>query len=166
MKTDKPQRPSRLQIPPHAHPYARLVYALARENNVTLEELAWRSGLGYGTLREYRGAPAFNGVSEGAIRSYRKEKTPSLQSIEALLGVFGWALTPTPPLESLPQKTRDALEEISLDFRSDREALAAVMSKIITVPVVPPSVLEKLPPWPKGRGGKVEPAEPELAEAA
>lgn len=166
MKTDKPQRPSRLQIPPHAHPYARLVYALAREHNITLEELAWRSGLGIGTIHEYRGAPAFSGVSEGAIRSYRKEKTPSLQSIEALLGVFGWALTPAPPLESLSQKTRDALEEISLEFRSDREALAAVMAKIITVPVVPPSVLEKLPPWPVGRGGRAKTAEPEMSEAA
>lgn len=151
MTTDKPQRQSRLQIPPHAHPYSRLVYMLARDANVTLEELAWRSGLGIGTIKEYRRAPAFSGVSEGAIRSYRKEKVPSLQSIEALLGALGWTLVPVPPLESLKPETRDALEAISLDFRSDNEALAAVLAQIVTIPVVPPSILEKLPPLPDMR---------------
>lgn len=162
MTNDKSQRQSRLQIPPHAHPYARLVYALARDQNVTLEELAWRSGLSVGTIKEYRGAPP-KGVSEGAIRSYRKEKVPGLQSIEALLGALGWSLCPVPPMESLPQKTRDAIDAISLDFRSDNEALASVMAQIVTMPVVPPSILEKLPPWPTRIGGRQR---PDFAEAA
>lgn len=169
MTNDKPQRPSRLKIPPHAHPYVRLVYALARDGNVTLEELAWRSGIGIGTIKDHRGPPAFSGVSEGAVRSYRREKVPTLQSIEALLGALGWTLAPVPPVESLSQKTRDALEAISLDFRSDNEALAAVLSKIITVPVVPPSVLEKLPPWPVRKGGRkaaTQTDQTEMAEAA
>lgn len=156
-------RHSQLRVPIHAHPHSRLVFQLARDAGVTLDELAWRSGLLVQTIKSYRLPARFDGVSKGAIRSYRREKTPSLQSIEALLGCFGWSLVPVPPMESLKPETRDALEAISLDFRSDNEALAAVMAQIVTIPVVPPSVLEDLPPFPRSTGGRQR---RELAEAA
>ena len=104
-----------VSIPEHANPHARLVFQLMRGAGMGYADLEWKSG-----------------VLGSTVKSWRVEKTPSLQSIEAALGVFGWRLVPCPPMESLLPETRVALDEISLDFISDDSALAAAVANAIT----------------------------------
>ncbi|WP_150103182.1 hypothetical protein [Hyphomicrobium denitrificans] len=91
----------------------RLVFQLMRDNGKTYDALEWDSG-----------------ILRSTIKSWRNEKTPSLQSIEATLGAFGWQLVPVPPLENLPADVRDALDEIGQHFRSDEETLGAALAAI------------------------------------
>lgn len=120
------KRPSRITVPEHAHPLARLVFQLMREHNVTYDELEWKSGV----LRQ-------------TLKSYRVEKVPGLRTIEALLGSFGVALVPVPPLAMLNPKLREAVEAIAGEFRSEHEALASIMATVCNIPVI-------LPPQPDG----------------
>ncbi len=112
---DNPGRLSRITVPPHSHPLARLVFQLMREHNVS-----------YGLLEDA------SGVLRQTTKSYRREKRPGLASIEALLGAFGWSLVPVPPLSSLKPETLAAIEELSLDFRSDDEVVGAALAAIVT----------------------------------
>jgi len=84
-----------------------------RDHGVTYSEMRSRSG-----------------VLPTTLKSYRREKTASLQSIAALLGAFGHALVPIPSLASLSQETLDAIEDVSLDFVSDNDVLAAAMLRL------------------------------------
>lgn len=83
-----------------------------------------RQGITYDEL-EYK-----SGVLRSTLKSYRSEKTPSLQSIEALLGSVGWGLAPFPKLETLPPEVQAKVEEIGEHFISDESVLAAVMAAI------------------------------------
>lgn len=111
---DNRGRPSRITVPTHAHPLARLVFQLMREHNVTYHVLQDSSG-----------------VLAQTLKSYRVEKVPGLRSIEALLGAFGWSLVPVPPLFSLKPETLAAIEEISLDFQSDQQVIGAALAAIV-----------------------------------
>ncbi len=104
-----------VSVPPHAHPLARLVFGLMREAGMGYADLEWKSG-----------------VLGSTVKSWRVEKTPSIQSIEAALGVFGWRLVPIPPMESLSPETHIALDGISLDFISDDSALGTLVANAIT----------------------------------
>lgn len=120
--TEAAKKVSRVSVPERCNPHARLVFQLMRETGFTYDEVEYRSG-----------------ILRSTLKSYRLEKTPSLQSIEALLGVWGYTLVPVPPLSSLKPETLDAIEEISLDFKSDHEALAAIMARVCSVPVELPA---------------------------
>lgn len=98
-------------MPPHAHPLAKTVFRLMAETRTTYEALQH-----------------FSGVQRTTLKSYRSEKYPGIRSIEALLGAFGWRLAAVPPLDALPEHVREALDEISLHFRSDDEVLAAAIA--------------------------------------
>lgn len=111
----------RVSVPEHCNPHARIVFQLMHDTGTTYDEVEHRSG-----------------VLRSTLKSYRLEKTPSLQSIEALLGVWGYTLVPVPPLSSLKPETLEKLDEISLDFVSDNAALAAVMARACKVPVTVP----------------------------
>lgn len=106
-------KPSRITIPAHAHPLARLAFTLMRDTGTTYDSIEWTSGVQRSTLKEWR-----------------TSKTPSLQSIEAVLGALGWRLVAIPPLENLPADTLDALEAIGQNFRSDDETVGAVLAAI------------------------------------
>jgi len=97
----------------HAHPLARLAFTLMLDSSTTYDALEWTSGVQRSTLKEWR-----------------QSKTPSLQSIEAVLGALGWRLVPVPPLENLPADVLDALEDVGQHFRSDEETLGAVLAAI------------------------------------
>lgn len=112
------KRPSKITIPPHAHPHARLVFALMSEYRVTYDTLEVDSGL----LRS-------------TIKAWRSSNTPSLQSIEAALGVFGWSLVPCPPLGDLPADVLAQAEEFGQRFKSDHEMLASIMATVCKVPL-------------------------------
>lgn len=81
-----------------------------RDQGVTYDELEWRSG-----------------VLKSTFKAWRTDNRPGIESMQAALGALGWRLVPCPPLASLPPETQAALEEISLDFLSDDEALAAAV---------------------------------------
>lgn len=112
------KRPSKITIPPHAHPHARLVFALMKEYRVTYDTLEVDSGL----LRS-------------TTKAWRSSNTPSLQSIEAALGVFGWTLIPCPPLGDLPPEVLEQCEDLGMKFKSDHEMLASIMATVCKVPM-------------------------------
>lgn len=99
---------------------ARLVFCLMQRENMGYAELEWRSGILLST-----------------IKSWRNHSTPSLLSIEAVLGVFGYRLLPCPPLAGLPSDVAEQLDAIGQNFISDDAALAAMISAA-TAPPAPP----------------------------
>lgn len=129
-------RPSRITIPRNAHPLARLLFQLMRDNGMTYEETEFRSSV----LRQ-------------TIKSWRNEKYPSIRAIEAALGVFGYRLLPCPPLDGLPDRVREQLEEVGQHFFSDDEALAAAVHLATSKPQPPaggPRYLRGTPYWREG----------------
>jgi len=78
------------------------MYQLMKNHAVTYDELEFRSG-----------------VLRTTMKSHRVGKIPTLQSIEALLGSFGWTLMPVPPLSSLPEDVREKLDNIGRMLRAD-----------------------------------------------
>lgn len=103
-------RPSRITIPPRAHPLVRLAYLLMKNTATTYSECEWRSGVLMQTLK-----------------SWRSEKRPGIASIEAVLGVWGWRLLPCPPLEDVPAHVMQKLEEAGQYFIDDDQTLAAAI---------------------------------------
>jgi len=110
-------RSSKISVPEHAHPLARLVFQLMRDLGKTYLETEFDSG-----------------VLVSTVKSWRKEKTPSLQSIEAVLGSFGWGLAPYPKLDTLPDDIRAKVEEIGEHFFADNHVLAAAVAAAVTKP--------------------------------
>lgn len=77
---------NRLVTPaPLAHPHARLVFALMREQRVRYDDLAERSG-----------------VTRASYKAWRRKNKPSLESLSAALGALGWSYIPVPSVEKLP----------------------------------------------------------------
>lgn len=114
-KVGNPKNVGRISIPKQAHPLARLCFALMRETGVSYDLLEHHSGVLRSTTKAWRGGGTYPANS------------PSLVSIEAVLGVWGWSVIAVPPLESFSPETQAALEDISLDFRSDAEAIGAAL---------------------------------------
>ncbi|MBA2127176.1 hypothetical protein DLM45_13230 [Hyphomicrobium methylovorum] len=108
-------RPSRVTIPAKANPLARLAFELMKRHGVSYQELEFRSGILASSVKAWRGG--------GKLRP----NVPSLASIEAALGVFGYRLVPCPPLSNLPADVREKLEEVGQHFISDDETLAAAI---------------------------------------
>jgi hypothetical protein len=104
------RRPSRVTVPERANPLAKLVFAEMKRQNVQYDELEHRSG-----------------VLTSTFKAWRTDNAPGLASIEAALGALGWALVPTPSLDTLPADVRAALDDISEHFRSDDEMLASAV---------------------------------------
>lgn len=115
--TEESRRPSRISVPPHAHPFSRLVFAEMRRQNVSYAELEWRSGI-LGTT----------------VKEWRVSKTPSLQSIQATLGALGFGVAPYPRIETLPPHVREMAEELGQHFFADEHALAAAVAATISFP--------------------------------
>jgi len=111
----KVRRPSRVTVPERANPFAKLVFAEMRRQNVSYDELEMRSG-----------------VLASTYKAWRCENSPGLASIEATLGALGWTLVPTPRLDTLPEHVREALAEIGEHFRSDEEAFGAALQAAAT----------------------------------
>lgn len=110
---------SRITVPKHAHPLSKLTYTLMREQGVSYLELELRSG-----------------VLSSSFKAWRNCSTPSLASIEAVLGSLGWRLIPCPAVDSLPAELREKLEAIGQHFRSDDEALASAILAAVGKPIV------------------------------
>lgn len=111
------RRPSRISVPPHAHPFSRLVFSEMKRQNISYAELEFRSGV-LGTT----------------VKEWRCSKIPSLQSIQATLGALGWGVAPYPCLESLPPQAQALAEELGQHFFTDEHALAAAVAAAISYP--------------------------------
>jgi len=105
------RRTSKITVPAHAAPMAKLLFTLMRETGTTYQELAHHAGIQVTTAKSWRG-----------------EKYGSLQGYEAALGAFGFRIVPVPPLDSLPAEVREKLDDVSLHFRTDDEVLAAAIA--------------------------------------
>ena len=120
-KKDKFRRPSRTTVPEHAHPLAKTVFQLMREYSCTYEELEWRSG-----------------VLSTTTKAWRKTSRPSLASIEAALGVFGWSLVPVPPLKDVPPEIAAELERLAEQWRGINPALCQLLATVCRAPLGDP----------------------------
>lgn len=92
-------RQSKITVPAldrGVHPLARLVFALMRIQNVTYDEMEYRSG-----------------VLRSTIKAWRTHNRPGLESIEATLGVLGWAVLPVPGASQISPALRADLEAIA-----------------------------------------------------
>ena len=90
------KRPSKITIPPAAHPLAKAVFAEAARQNVTYAELEFRSGVLIGTMK-----------------AWRVSNLPGLDTISAALGALGWDVLPVPKASTLPDGLREDLEAVA-----------------------------------------------------
>jgi transcriptional regulator with XRE-family HTH domain len=70
-------RPSRLRVPPRAHPLVRRLFAEMIRQRVSLSDLADRAG-----------------VARETISSWRYRRCPDLPNLDACFGALGYALWP------------------------------------------------------------------------
>jgi hypothetical protein len=92
-----------------------LAFLLMAKHGVTYSETEHRAGVLTSSVKAWRGG--------GKLRP----NVPSLASIEAVLGVFGYRLLACPPLDNLPADVREQLESVGQHFISDDETLAAAI---------------------------------------
>ena len=97
MKKQEPfRRKSKITIPDHCDPRAKLVFAEMRRQGVTYDELEWKSG-----------------VLRSTFKAWRKANAPGIHTVDAALGVLGWHLAPIPKLETIPPELRADLEAVA-----------------------------------------------------
>lgn len=103
-------KPSRITVPKHAHPFAKLIFAEMNRQGVTYAELEHRSN-----------------VLTSTFKAWRTDNAPGLTTIEATLGALGWTLVPVPKLDTLPADFRERLDDLGGHFRSTEEAFGAAL---------------------------------------
>lgn len=103
-------RESKITIPERCNPYARLVFALMKQQAVTYQELEFRSG-----------------VLTCSIKQWRKDNSPGLASIEAALGALGWWFVPTPQEDKIPDHIRAKIKAIAEEWTDFDEVLGRVV---------------------------------------
>jgi len=108
-----PPRVSRVTIPVHAHPAARIVFAEMKRQFVTYDELAHRSGV----LRQ-------------TVKAWRNQNSPGISSMQACLGALGWSYLPVPKLENLPPTVRAKLDEAAAEWGEINPLLMELMAGI------------------------------------
>ena len=91
------QTRSRVTIPQHVNPLVAFIFAELRRQNVSYDELSWRSG-----------------VLRSTVKAWRKTNTPHATSLEAALGALGWQLTVAPAADrTLPDGLRTDLQAVA-----------------------------------------------------
>lgn len=113
------KRPSKITIPPHANPLAKLVFAEMARQGVTYSEIEHRSG-----------------VLSSSLKSWRQEKNPGLTTIEATLGSLGWALVPVPRMERLPEYIVEGLNALNERWSRDEPLLHQLLASACLAPVL------------------------------
>jgi len=113
-------KPSRVTVPDRVrHPVVKIVFQEMQTQGVTYAELEHRSG-----------------VLTSTIKSWRKEKSPNLFTLEAALGAVGWRFIAVPDPELLTPDARDALAALIPLFRSEQGALAAAIATATARPML------------------------------
>lgn len=103
-------RPSKITVPKRCHPAARIVFAEMRRQNVTYDELEYRSG-----------------VQKSTFKAWRTHNKPGLESIQAALGALGWEFLPCPPLDALAPTVREAIARLADEHGLDDDALLTAL---------------------------------------
>lgn len=124
-----PARPSKITIPDHCDPRAKVVFAEMRRQGVTYDELEHRAG-----------------VLRSTFKAWRKNNRPGLDTIEAALGALGWSLLPVPNLATLPEDIRGDLTALASRWE-DQDALlcgllATVCRTAVAAPQLPPPAVQ------------------------
>lgn len=102
----KADRPSRVTVPAHGHPLAKLLFSEMRRQRKTYSDLEWESG-----------------VLKGTFKRWRVDSNPGLTSIAATLGACGWLVLPVPRPETLPPELRADLEALADKYAVELGAL-------------------------------------------
>ncbi|WP_439925287.1 hypothetical protein [Nitrobacter sp. JJSN] len=89
-------------MPQGVMPIVRLVFS----------ELA-RQGLRYQDLED------FSGIKRPTVKQWRAKNRPSLESLEAVLSVLGFAFVPTPCLQTLPSELVGELATFAMRLGTD-----------------------------------------------
>jgi hypothetical protein len=108
-----PKRESRVTIPTRCHPAAKLLFQLMKEQRVTYDELSH-----------------YSGVNVTTFKSWRNEKKPSLENLEACLGVLGWRFLPVPGLDKVPPELRGRIVELAREWEGIDTALVQLVGVI------------------------------------
>jgi hypothetical protein len=83
----------------------------------------------------YSAAAAASGTGRSAIRSWRREKNPGLESGAALLGSLGYALLPIPRPHRLPAAIAAGLAELSKTYSGTTPLLDLLIASACGVPL-------------------------------
>ena len=75
-----------------------------------------------------------SGVLRCTTKSWRFERNPNLETIQATLGALGWQLVPVPDVDLLLPETRAALADFADLFATDDEALASAIAAAAGMP--------------------------------
>lgn len=116
-KANKP-KPSRITVPPNAHPAARLLFKLMAEQHVTYDFLEF-----------------YSGVLRSTTKAYRASNTPGLSSIQANLGVLGWEFLPVPKAEKLPPEVREDLAAVVEKWKLTGDGIPELVAACANLPL-------------------------------
>ncbi|MDZ4066859.1 MAG: hypothetical protein U1E06_08380 [Tabrizicola sp.] len=112
-------RPSKITVPKHAHPAAKIVFAEMHRQGVTYDELEWKSG-----------------VQRTTFKAWRHTSAPGLETLSAALGALGWELLPCPPLDALAPAVRRGIQALADEHGIDEDAvLTALLREVAHRPL-------------------------------
>jgi transcriptional regulator with XRE-family HTH domain len=84
-------------VPDRVSPHVKLVFLEMSRRQVTYDQVE-----------------AASGVRRPTIKQWRRKNRPSLESLESVLSVLGWAYVPTPSLQVLPPELAGELTALAL----------------------------------------------------
>lgn len=119
------KRPSKITIPLHAHPAAKIVFTEMRRQNITYDELEHASG-----------------VLKSTFKAWRTHNAPSLESIQACLGALGWEFLPVPRLENFPPEARVLLDQAAELWKREDSLVCQFISTVAAAPTADPELKE------------------------
>jgi hypothetical protein len=99
---------SRVTVPEHAHPIARLIFTLVRRQNMTLVELSEKAG-----------------VLQSTVKATRHRNIPTLSTAHCLINALDHEICIVPRASSMPPDLRIDLEPIAERYGETFEHLAA-----------------------------------------
>jgi hypothetical protein len=115
----KHSHPSRVTIPAHAHPLAKVLFSEMARQRVTYAEIEHCSG-----------------VLAATFKAWRVHSQPGLNTIEAALGALGWAVLPVPRMEHLPPKIQVGLEALAAEWEGESPLLCQLLATVSKIPIV------------------------------
>jgi hypothetical protein len=98
-------------MPSRVSPHVKLVFSEMARLGVTYDQVE-----------------AASGVRRPTVKQWRKKNRPSLESLESVLSVLGWAYVPVPALQTLPPDLAGELTTLALKLgKSMPETFAALI---------------------------------------
>lgn len=155
-RRDPAPKPKRLSvtIPERAGPHVKLVFAEMQRQGFTYDELAWQSG-----------------VLRPTLKAWRLKNAPSLQNIEAALGVLGFDFVPIPREKAIPKEIAAELkpiaERLGLSMAATTQFLFEIVSGVhqrVEAAPKPKAPLEQ--PAKRARRGFIHPDQESFFNAA